>query len=160
MPGIPILNYSNYLKALDSREQAFWLYKIFRKEHLNENLFNYLYDKLDLSVVKSISMLLDIDEGVDKLLPAVKEVDRNAILKQQLGLTMEPEYSLDSGDLERFVKNNHQFSVQLEDCFKYSLQQTESYVFAVFMLIMFIIIIVITIVITITSTLTIKKNKT
>ena len=125
MPGIPILNYSSYLKALNSSEHKFWLYKIFRKEHLNGNLFQYLYDQLDLSVVKSISMLLDIDEGMKKFLPVEQEEERNAILKQQLGLTMEPEYSLDSVDLERFVKNNHQFSVQLEDCFAYSLQQIE-----------------------------------
>ena len=114
---------------MNSKERTLWFYNIFRQEHLKGNLLQFLYDVLDLSVVKSISMLLDLDEGEKKLFPVVNEEKRNAILNQQKGLTTEPEYSLDSGDLERFVKNDHQFSVQLEDCIKYSLQQRQPYVF-------------------------------
>lgn len=115
-PGIPILNHYLYTQAQSSQHPPVWLSFIFRQEHLTRPVSSLIGVR---GSVKSLYMLLDVDEGVKPIIPVIHENDerRKRILTNYSREVTEPRYSMDVETVREFTQGkNKRDEVTLQAC--------------------------------------------
>ena len=115
-PGIPVINHYLYTQALSSPNPPVWLSFIFRQEHLMRSVSSLIGVQ---GSVKSLFMLLDDDEGVKPIIPAIPENDerRKRILTNYSREVTEPKFSMDVDTVREFTQGqNKREEVPLQVC--------------------------------------------
>ena len=115
-PGIPVINHYLYTQALSSPNPPVWLSFIFRQEHLMRSVSSLIGVQ---GSVKSLFMLLDVDEGVKPIIPAIPENDerRKRILTNYSREVTEPKFSMDVDTVREFTQGqNKREEVPLQVC--------------------------------------------
>lgn len=114
-PDIPILNYSLYKESKKQKNPPVWVSYVFRQEHLEKPVSSLINLQGE---VKSLFLLLDVDDGTHKLVPSTEEdsVRRQQILSK-VKKAPEPQYSMDSMTVAQFCHKSQKTGVvKLETC--------------------------------------------
>lgn len=114
-PGIPILNYSLYMESKKQKNPPVWISYVFRQEHLQKTVSSLINLQGE---VKSLFLLLDVDDGNHVLVPSAEEdeVRRRQILSK-VKKAPEPQYSMDDVTVAQFChKSQKKGVVKLETC--------------------------------------------
>ena len=114
-PDIPILNYSLYKESKKQKNPPVWVSYVFRQEHLEKPVSSLINLQGE---VKSLFLLLDVDDGTHKLVPSTEEdsVRRQQILSK-VKKAPEPQYSMDSMTVAQYCHKSQKTGVvKLETC--------------------------------------------
>lgn len=114
-PGIPILNYSLYMESKRQKNPPVWISYVFRQEHLQKTVSSLINLHGE---VKSLFLLLDVDDGNHVLVPSAEEdsIRRQQILSK-VKKAPEPQYSMDDITVSQFCHESQKSgTVRLETC--------------------------------------------